>query len=361
MLPENLIDRMSGQTWLPEARQKYNKKDILALLAVLVKVGHNEFFQKHGELDDITKAILLHLSHVYNDSWKTIDIYCAVLVEFFNYSVQGPNRISYAHIEDFIKSMKSRGQAKNTINNKVAVLKSFFGFLHKIGLVPYDPAATIKRLPGDSSRAQYRVLSIEEVNALLEHCRKNSQIRDYVLVKTIYMTGIRTAEVVNVKWNDFFQNVKGMWYLTVYGKGSKQRDVYIPQTLMDELLLFRYHVLGVKPDYPLRDFGFPVFIGRISNLERSMTANAVYKVINGLGWKVLDKKVSPHWLRHSFATHARLQQKNGKRATLEALQRQLGHENINTTMKYDKSAHLTEPAGKAIEQIMDQGKQVDES
>lgn len=353
MMPKSIINQIAGESTLVKNHILLNKKQLLDLFMEMQETNYRDFLIKHDELLDLEKTILLHLGHIYNDSFKTVALYCSTLVDFFNYTSCPPEMVTFSHIDDFINQLKIKSLKPNTINNKIAVVKSFFSFCHKTGMLPANPTATIKPVKGGGEKFQYKILSIDEVKRLLEFCRKNASIRDYMIIRTIYLTGIRTVELVNSRYDHFFQNVQGHWYLTVFGKGSKQRDVYIPKVLMDEIMVMREYYLNVPPYSHLKEFSLPIFVGRERGLNEPLTDSSVFKIVNGLGRKVLGKKISPHWLRHSIATHARMSHKNGKPASLESVQAQLGHGSINTTMKYDHSAHLSEPAGAAVEKIMD--------
>jgi len=352
MMPETMLDRIAGHGSIAQKSFGLDKKKLMGLFDEMLSMPYQDFLVQHGELNNLEKTILLHLSHIHNDSHKTIKLYCSVLVDFFNYAGLSPEMITFASINDFINQLKNKKLAPNTINHKIAVIKSFFSFCHKTGMLPANPTATIKPVKGGGNKFQYKILSLDEIKRLCDYCRKNVSIRDYMIIRMICLTGIRTVELVNARYDHFFQNVQGSWFLTVYGKGSKQRDVYIPQALMDEMMIMREFYLNIPPYEYLKEFALPVFVGREQGLNKPLTDSSIYKIVSGLGQKVLKKNISPHWLRHSFATHARMKRENGKPASLEALQAQLGHQSINTTMKYDHSAHLSEPAGCAVEEIM---------
>lgn len=355
MIANQVLDNLPDSNQIIEREAKLDKKQIIKLFHELINSSYENFFATHIELKNSEKAILLHLNHIYNDSLKTVDVYCNSIVSFLNYVGQNISSINYYCFNDYLNFLKKNDLSLNTINNHIAILKSFFGFCHKTGILQYNPVATLKKVKGNGSKKTYRVLTLEEIKTLLDYARKNENVRDYLMLKTFYLTGLRGAELVNVKWGSFFRNVYGSWYASIFGKGSKVRDVYMPKELMDELMVMRQFYYGISPYENEGHFlqNMPVFTGQNSRMNKHMSVNNAYRIVQRIGMQALDKKISPHWLRHSFATHARMKKENGESATIESIKLQLGHASINTTMEYEHSAQLSEPAGKAMENILD--------
>lgn len=222
-------------------------------------------------------------------------------------------------IKDFIMHLDKEGYATATILRRLSSLRSFYSFLADEGLIEeelpkIDAPKIEKKLP--------IVLSFEEIEALLEapNMTKESGMRDRAMLETMYATGLRVSELVNLKMRNLdLPN----HMVTVYGKGDKQRSVPI-SSFAEEYL--RKYIEGPR----MRNKGAKspfVFLNlRGENVSRIYFFNQVRKYAKDVG---IDKEISPHTLRHCFATHLL---ENG--ADLRAVQEMLGHSNISTTQIY---------------------------
>ena len=158
-----------------------------------------------------------------------------------------------------------------------------------------------------------------------------------------FFMGLRISECVNLRWKDIFQDINERYFARIQGKGDVIRDVYIPKSISEKLLKIKKKNIGwVSSILDIADF--PVFPRRHTLDILPITEIKVYRWIVYWGQEALQKRISPHWLRHSFATHSRL-----AGATLEQVQQQLGHASIQTTQLYEHSAHLSNPAGALLE------------
>lgn len=291
------------------------------------------------------KAILAHSLHLSRGSQGTNRVYLPNLVAFFNHAQVTIGNIRSWHIEDWLADIQRQGAKPATVSNKLAALKSLMGYLHKTGLLSLNPAATVKAPRHITSHHGDKVLMQEEIDTLLRTTRAQASARDYLLCAMLFQTGMRAAEVVGLCWGDIQQDVRGRWYATVVGKGNKSRTVHIPKAFMVDLMDFRAALYTVPPFAPaLGLHPHPVFSQRTSG-SKAITVSTVFRIVSGWGEKCLGKKISPHWLRHSFATHSRL-----AGATLEQIRAQLGHESYQTTLRYEHSHHLSEPAGAVLEE-----------
>lgn len=325
------------------------KRDIIPLFEELLGLKIADFFQRHNDLSDAQKAILSHLRHVYQDSMQTVSVYAGTLIEAYNYIRKPPTLITYNDLEDYISYLKRRNQKPATINSKVACLKSHFGFFHGLGVLPNNPAFALKKTRGSRNQHSKRRLTHEEINLLLEYaktCDRTYQLRDYLIVKTLFLTGLRAVELVSLTWNQLATNITGDWYfLDVLGKGSKVRDVYCPKNLTQDLMGYRAAEFGVPPFSPaplLEEF--PIF-PRGTAVKKPLSTRTIGLIIEEISKDALGQKISPHWLRHSFATHARL-----KGARVEDLSAQLGHSNASVTAVYNHSADFSPAAGKVFDE-----------
>ena len=215
-----------------------------------------------------------------------------------------------------LSNKKSRSQARS-----ISALKSYFNYLIFEGHIQKSPISDIespklnKRLP--------EVLTETEISKLIESYDLNDNFgqRNRTIIEVLYGTGIRVSELVNLKLSNIFfeENI-----IKITGKGNKERFVPLGNIASNEikeyLKIRNKNIVDTK-------FSDIVFLNRYG---RGLTRSMIFKIISDSYKKVgLEKKISPHTLRHSFATHLL---KNG--ADLRTIQLILGHESITTTEIY---------------------------
>ncbi len=222
------------------------------------------------------------------------------------------------------------GLAPSSLRRRAAALKGFYRFAYGEGLILFDVAAHLD-LPRPS-RLLPETLTQEEVRRLLEAAGGDDPgtERDRALLELLYAAGLRISEAVGLDREDL--SVDGA-FVRVIGKGDKERLVPVGDVALDELARWmtgpRERLLALGRVSPLR--GGPIFIGdRGRRLARQQAWAAVKRAAAGAG---LADRVSPHTLRHSFATHLL---EGG--ADLRIVQELLGHASISTTQLY---THLT--------------------
>jgi integrase/recombinase XerD len=251
-------------------------------------------------------------------SSATQKTYFYVVRQFRSVIEKALNQVTF---EDLLIWMDSlAGQSQNTKRNKIAVIKSLFGFAHKIGYLPVNPAQLLKQPKENDCRVE-RILTKSQVKAIAADCPAH---RDEMIVKTLYVLGLRVTELIEMQWDDFTQTDEGM-KLKVMGKGSKIRFLIVPANLFRQL-----EELKADSAY--------VFSSRKGTNGGKLSRVQVYRVVKGMGDRH-DLKVSPHVLRHSHATHSL---SNG--CDLKLLSDNLGHGNIAITSRY---LHSSESDGSA--------------
>jgi integrase/recombinase XerD len=231
-------------------------------------------------------------------------------------------------LNDYIADLRGRkGYRDTTTARKVAAIKSFFTFLAQNGIIEEPPTESLGSPRVGRSLPKY--LTEDEVDQLLREADKagtaESQ-RDANILELLYATGLRVSELVslNVQDIDFEES-----YIRCWGKGSKERIVYAHDKalngLQDYLSTSRMSLLGTNKDESA------LFVNhRGERLTRQWVWNILKTYSKRAG---IDQKITPHTLRHSFATH--LLQKG---ASLRHVQELLGHSSISTTQVY---THLT--------------------
>ena len=267
------------------------------------------------------KAILVLLQNI-NFSPHTIRSYRADLQEFLLFfKKRNQNDLRYftsANIRSFLAALQTQHQpARNTVLRKIASLRSFASFLLEQGQLERNP---FKLLPAPKrERILPKFLSVEETERLLDTAAhsKHFAARDKALFELMYSSGLRRSEVtgLRVKDIDFFNGI-----VKVFGKGSKERLVPVTDAALDALKTYLACRKNPQPDDALflNKNGKPLTGDGLAYIFKN-TAIASH----------LARKVTPHSLRHSFATHLL---NNG--CDLRSLQEMLGHKSLAATQVY---------------------------
>ncbi|MDF7682624.1 site-specific tyrosine recombinase XerD [Lactobacillus sp. ESL0679] len=226
-------------------------------------------------------------------------------------------------IDAFLAQQRDLNKATSSISRMISSLRKFYQWLARQNIQKLNPMLEI-----DPPKKEQRLpvaLTVDEVERLLDQpdVHQKLGLRDRALLETLYATGIRVSELINLKFDDLHEELK---LLKVFGKGSKERLIPISpvaiswiesyQTKVREPLLLK---VGKASDY--------IFL---NNRGGSLTRQAVWQIIKRYcRMAVITKDVTPHTLRHTFATHLL---ENG--ADLRVVQEILGHSDISTTQIY---------------------------
>lgn len=242
----------------------------------------------------------------------TTSVYQAVCSEFKAYCDKPLRSITLGNIQSYADVLVQRGLKPATIFRKLSVIKSLFGFGHKLGYFVFDPARAV-RLPGRRNALSNRILDEAEVHELLE---SDPNPRNALLLATIYVAGLRVSEACGLTWGDV-RSTRKAGQITVLGKGDKIRSIALPRSVFTKLMSMRGEHADTDPVFMSRKGGHlrPVQVWRI-----------VRKAAHRAG---LSKPVSTHWLRHAHASHAL---DNG--APISLVQATLGHVSLTTTSVY---------------------------
>ena len=259
-----------------------------------------------------------------NYTQNTIDAYSHeidYLINFLNGEHLAIEEVRLSHLEQFATILHEFGVAPSSQARILCGVRSFFRFLLLDGTLKDDPSELLESPTLGEHLPQ--VLSTEEIDRMEQSIdlSKPEGQRNRAIIEMLFSCGLRVSELVNLKFSDVFA---ADGYLRITGKGNKQRLVPISANALHELQLWLYdrNLMNIKPgedEY--------VFLNRRgAHLTRTMILIMIKNTARDAG---ITKTVSPHTLRHSFAT-ALLQ--GG--ANLRAIQEMLGHENISTTQIY---------------------------
>lgn len=229
--------------------------------------------------------------------------------------------IGSTELSSYILSLEKQGMSSATISRNIASVKSFFMYLLKKGVIASDPTEQIK--PPKIEKKIPEVLNIEEINLLLEQPSKQTpkEIRDKAMLELLYATGMRVSELISIKLEDV--NLSMSYILC---KDSNKERV-IPIENAARAALENYINNARESMCEGSEYLF-------TNLKGAqMTRQGFWKLIKAYAKKAgIDKEITPHMIRHSFASHL---VNNG--ADLKAVQEMLGHSDISTTQIYLRS------------------------
>lgn len=234
--------------------------------------------------------------------------------------VRATDDLNVDMLPEFVRRQDELARSSSTILRRYSLLRNYFSFLNEEDILHEEIPDVDK--PKSSKRLPF-VMSNEEVDELLEapDISKDSGMRDRAMLELMYATGLRVSELLSLRFRNLnMQN--GL--ITVYGKGNKQRSVPVSSFALEFLRKYidgpRKRVKGSK-DTDI------IFLNRDGKaLSRTYFFMQVKRYAEEKG---IDSSVSPHTLRHCFATHLL---ENG--ASLRAVQEMLGHSNIATTQIY---------------------------
>lgn len=235
--------------------------------------------------------------------------------------------VSREQVIKYMTSLKNDGLKAATIARKLAAIKSFYRFMTTEGYLAVDPAEVVEA--GNKGIKLPRVLNREEVLQLLQQpdLGNNEGYRDRTMLEVLYATGMRVSELLNLPVSGVNLQMK---YLIAFGKGSKERLIPMGKIAVEYL---EKYLQVVRPQ--LVHEQNPNIKNMFLTLSgHSMTRQRFWQIIRDYGHQAgLSKELTPHMLRHSFATHLL---DNG--ADLRSVQELLGHADISTTQIY---THLT--------------------
>jgi integrase/recombinase XerD len=233
-------------------------------------------------------------------------------------------------VKDFIKHLHESGLEAKSIGRTLVTVRNLYKFLLLDGFLKRDPSVNIETPKSWQSLPKFLIR--EEVESLLESPDTSTEngLRDKAMLEVLYATGVRVSELVALKINDLNLD---LGLLTTLGKGSKERTIPVGKSAIawiKKYLPVRHKILG--------NHASPYLF--ITAKRQAVTRQGFWKIIVEYGEKAKIGHITPHLLRHSFATHLL---ENG--ADLRSVQMMLGHSDISTTQIY---THVTNERLKEI-------------
>ena len=254
-------------------------------------------------------------------SANTLESYCRDLAQFVDYiSHQGidhPGEVNDTMLMSYCMMMEQKGRAVSTIARNVASLRCFYQYLHQTRMTDHNPA---EHLEAPRSKRRFpSILSLDEVDTLLKQPTGNGfkATRDRAMLEVLYATGIRVSELISLKTSDVDIS---LGFIRCCADQTRERIIPIGTKAIESV---RYYIENTRPQN-----GQSLLF--LNYQTKPLTRQGFWKIIKSYAQKAgIDKSITPHTLRHSFAAHL-LQ--NG--ADIQAVQEMMGHSDISTTQVY---------------------------
>jgi len=271
-------------------------------------------------------------------SRNTVEAYSHGLNRFLNYLENRGRKevrdVSKADLREFLLVLKRQGLSSKTLMRNLVSIRVFLRFLAEEGILNSNPAEEIES--PKVSRTLPEILSFDEVDHLLAQPDTTGPrgLRDRAMLEMLYATGMRVSELVQLQVHHLHLEAG---YVLLYGKGSKERIV----PMGEEAMRWTQDYMNHSRQSLLKQKDTPFLF--VSRSGRPMSRQQFWKIIKAYGRKAgIQKRITPHLLRHSFASHLL-----ERGADLRSVQLMLGHVDISTTQIY---THVTGERLKKIHQ-----------
>ncbi|HEY9799262.1 MAG TPA: tyrosine-type recombinase/integrase [Leptolyngbyaceae cyanobacterium] len=256
----------------------------------------------------LTNASLIDL-WLHGKSPNTVDGYRRHAERFFSHVNKPLADCTLMDLQLWVMTLSCSNNSKRVA---VGAIKSLFSFAKELGVISSNLGVLVKS-PKAKNKLAERILTPEEVQLLIN---STTNQRDRAIIRLLYFAGLRVSELCGLKWRDLKARGDG-GQITVFGKGEKTRAVLVGAAMWREIQQLKNN--------SLRDD--PVFVsGKGGHLSRSMIFHIVKNASRQAG---IEGNVSPHWLRHSHASHS-----IDRGAPIHLVQKTLGHSSIAITEMY---------------------------
>ena len=280
-------------------------------------------------MDQLLDQFLHYLIVEKGLSQNTIEAYRHGLARFFDHlrgkKIQDVREIGKFDVQGFLLTLKKRSlNAKSIVRNLVAI-RSFFRFLIQEGILEINPVENLES--PKVAKTLPEILSLKEIEQILEQPNVQTPLgmRDRAMLETLYATGMRVSELTHLPTHQV--SLEG-GYVLLYGKGSKERIVPLGSEAMKWVALYLKAARGSLSKGKDSPFLF------INRSGKGMSRQRFWKNLKDYAKRAgLHKRITPHLLRHSFASHLL-----ERGADLRSVQMMLGHADISTTQIY---THVT--------------------
>ncbi len=290
---------------------------------------HRDRKQLHELAPADAQAKLINM-WLHKKAPSSVAAYQRYITLFFAVVAKPLQSVTLEDLYDFSTYLDEEELSPNTQKVYLSAVKSLLSFAHKIGFLPFNVGSAMKleKVPDRLTECYLHPTEIQKMILATEQSQyryHSERQRDLLILKLLYTSALRVSELVRLTWFNLEPRNNGTGQVNVLGKGNKKRSILLPQSLWTSLMEFRGDAPSTAPVFTSRGGGR----GKAKaggHLDRSQVNRIVEKAAQRAG---IDKKVSPHWLRHAHATHAL---KNG--ADIGLVKQTLGHDNVSTTSRY---------------------------
>lgn len=217
-------------------------------------------------------------------------------------------------VQAYQVAMEQQKLATSTISRRLSAVKSLLAYGQRLGVLPVNVGAAVKAPVAKNTLAE-RILTESEVLTMLA---LEPNVRNRVLLRFMYATGCRVSELCALKWRDLKEAASGAGQVTLFGKGAKTRVVIFSAETWKLVQSLRSYALGDDPVFTSRKH------------KGHLTPAQVHRIVAAAGKRAgIEGQVSPHWLRHSHASHAL-----ERNTPIHLVQATLGHSSVATTGRY---------------------------
>lgn len=276
----------------------------------------------NNKSNDLLEDFLLYLEVERNLSEHTVKAYNKDVQDFLEWvGSRDLEKMLHKDIREYLAFIQTKHYSKTTVSRKIAAIRTFYRYLYRERLVDINPAENIKS--PKKSRSLPKFLTDKEMEDILEsiNIETPSGLRNRAILETLYATGMRVSELSNLVFENLSLDENE---IKVFGKGGKERIVLISDKAKNYL---KSYISDVRPQFALADDNNYVFLNAQGY---RLQQKSVHNMLKDIAKKLkLQKNISPHVLRHSFAT--RMLECG---ADLRIVQELLGHASISNTQIY---------------------------
>jgi integrase/recombinase XerD len=249
---------------------------------------------------------------LHGRSSRTQDYYRRTAMRFLSHCNKPLKQVTLSDLQSFNDVLVEMGITDSSLRSYLAAIKSLLTFGNKLGMLPVNVGVALKS-PKVKDTLTERILS--EADVLLM-TRLETDPTNRMMLRLLYCAGLRVSELCDLKWSNAQERGEGAGQVTAFGKGGKTRSVIIPAAVWRELIEY-------KSDARKGAYMFPS-----SRTNKGVTRQHVWNVVKAAAERI-GVKASPHWFRHSHATHSL-----DRGAPIHLVQQTLGHASVATTGKY---------------------------
>lgn len=277
-------------------------------------------------MEKYIKEYQYYISGELSLSNNTCESYCRDVEQYAEYlmkyrNITSPNQIDVDDLRSYLTSLKNKHITPSSQSRKLSAIKSF----HKFCVLEKYADTNISKLVNNPKQQKKLpvVLSINEVDMLLNSLTLDTplEMRNKAIIELLYSSGLRVSELINLRFNDLRSDIG---ILQIYGKGNKERLVPVGETALDAINYYVEYGRNKLSNAKSKDYLF------LNHHGEPLTRQAVFNIIKEKALNAgITKPISPHKLRHSFASHLL-----ERGLDLRMIQEMLGHEDISTTEIY---------------------------